>query len=123
MATVAYPLPELFATLFIWPFVHSHFFHFLANAFLLLYFGNPLEREMGMRKYVGFFVYATVFASAILLAFETHRAVIGMDSFAMAVCAYTIVRMRENRHPEIGGAYVFVAIFLGLDFISGYGYL
>lgn len=78
---------------------------------------------MGMRKYVGFFVYATIFASALLLSFETHRGVIGMDSFAMAVCAYTIVRMRENRHPEIAGAYVFVAIFLGLDFISGYGYL
>lgn len=54
---------------------------------------------------------------------ETGRAVIGMDAFAMAVCAYTIVRMKENRHPEIAGAYVFVAIFLGLDFIAGYGFL
>lgn len=78
---------------------------------------------MGIRKYVGFFVYALTISSAALLLLETHRAVIGMDSFAMAVCAYTIVRMREERHPEIAGAYVFVAIFLGFDFIGGYGYL
>lgn len=78
---------------------------------------------MGSRKYFAFFAFSTAFISIALLTLEYGRAVVGLDAFAMAVCAYTIVRMKENRHPELPGAYVFVAIFLGLDFIGGYGFL
>lgn len=119
--TLAYPLPDILASLIIGPLIHYGFFHFLSNAFLLLYFGKPIEEVIGMKRYVGFFAFVTVVSSALLLAFETHRAVVGLDSFAMAVCAYTIVKMHQAKHPEIGGGYLFMLIFVGLDYANGYG--
>lgn len=83
--------------------MHYGFFHFLSNAFLLLYFGRPIEETGGPKRYASFFAFVTVVSTLIALAFETHRAVIGLDSFAMAVCAYTIVKMHQTKHPEIGG--------------------
>ena len=46
-----------------------------------------------------------------------------MNAFVLAITAYTAMRMRENRHPEIGGAVMFLAIFAGLDFINGYSFV
>ena len=109
------------ASLLIGPLIHYGFLHFLSNAFLLLYFGKPIEEAIGTKRYVGFFALVTVVSSVLLLLFETHRAVVGLDSFAMAVCAYTIVKMHQTKHPEIGGGYLFMLIFIGLDYVNGYG--
>lgn len=119
--TLEYPLPTMVASLFVWQFVHLGFFHFLVNAFLLLYFGNPMERMLGKPLYAGFFAYASVFSTVSILLWESGRAVVGLDAFSVAVLGYVATRMRENRHPEMGGAIVFLCLFVGFAFLGGYG--
>lgn len=119
--TLSYPVSAIIASIVIGPLAHYGFFHFLSNAFLLLYFGKPIENTIGAKKYASFFAFVTIVSAVAALALETHRAIIGLDSFAMAVCAYTIVKMHQTKHPEIGGGYLFVLIFVGLDYANGYG--
>lgn len=43
--TAEYPAAFAAASSFVWQFLHYGFFHFLTAAFMLFYFGGPLERE------------------------------------------------------------------------------
>lgn len=117
VATFHYPATTLVASLFVWQFVHLGFFHFLMNAFLLLYFGNPLERTVGRSRYLAFFAYTSIFSTVSILFLESGRSIVGLDAFSMAVLGYTAVRMRENRHPEMGGAILFLVLFVGFAFL------
>lgn len=122
-ATLGFEPKAIIASLLLWPFVHYGFLHLFSNAILLTYFGSPLEGEMGMKRYAGFFAYAVIIGAAALVAFQPGFTSVGLDVFAFAVCSYTAVRMRENRHPEMGGALVFLVLFAGVDFLNGFGYV
>ncbi len=120
-ATPGYGAATVVASIFVWQFVHLGFFHFLMNAFLLLYFGNPLERTLGKPRFAAFFGYSTAFATVLIMLLESGRAAVGLDAFSMAVLGYVAVRMRENRHPEMGGAVMFLFLFVAFSFLGGYG--
>jgi hypothetical protein len=76
-----------------------------------------MERMLGRPLYAGFFAYASVFSTVSILFLESGRAVVGLDAFSMAVLGYVATRMRENRHPETGGAVVFLCLFVGFAFL------
>lgn len=91
----------------IWQFLHANFFHFLGNAFFLLYFGSNVERQMGDGRYAWLFFVESAVSTAALAAFALGPTV-GMSGFTMAVLAYSAVRMRETRHPDAKGAFLFL---------------
>ena len=49
-------------------FLHGGVFHFLSNALFLVLFGVSMERHIGSRQMLWFFVFSNVFVGVLLLA-------------------------------------------------------
>jgi membrane associated rhomboid family serine protease len=108
---------DLAARFVLFQFLHGSFFHLLGNSFFLLYFGSPVEREMGTSRYAAFFLASTAFVGACVLALA-QGPTIGMSGFAMAVLTYSALRMKEARNPDYRGALFFVALNVGFGFVG-----
>ena len=109
-----YSIGQIASELLFYQFLHGGFFHLLSNAFFLVYFGPGLERLMGTKKYLLFFLGNTVFVYGGLYVF-TRYPTIGISGFCMAILAYTACLLVEKRSPEARGAF----FMLGLNILIG----
>lgn len=62
-------------------FVHRGFLHFALNSVLLLVFGPPVERNLGSKRFLGYYIYCGIGAALFALGLST---IVRVDPFVGA---------------------------------------
>ncbi|MDD4151300.1 MAG: rhomboid family intramembrane serine protease [Candidatus Gracilibacteria bacterium] len=102
--------------IFTYSFLHGSIFHLLSNSIFLYIFGNPIEEIIGKRKFIIFFVLATIFNAGALTIFSSGNT-IGISGFAMAILTYYTLILKSKNNPEYKGGLVAIIlnILIGFD--------
>lgn len=58
-------------TVLTYMFVHGNVFHLALNSLVLLLFGPPVERRLGSRRFIAYYLYCGIGAALFALAFAT----------------------------------------------------
>ena len=88
-----------FLQFFTWSFIHGGFLHLLMNSLFLYYFWNPLEQYIWRKKYLIFFITATIFLW-LTITHTTNSNTIWISWFAMALLSYYTILLYDLKNPE-----------------------
>lgn len=80
-------------------FLHWSIFHLLFNWVFLYYFWNQVEIILWFKKYLIFFVLATVFNWVSILIFTSWNT-IWISGFCMALLSFYTLKLFEIKNPE-----------------------
>jgi len=99
-------------------FLHGSPLHLMMNAFFVLYFWNVLERLIGEKKMIVFFILNTVFLWVCLTLF-TNANTIWISWFAMALLSYYTLELYRRWNPEYTWGVTALVINIGVGFYPG----
>ena len=88
-----------FLQFFTGTFIHGGFLHLFMNSMFLYYFGNPLEQIIGRKKYLIFFITATIFIG-LGVTHLTNTNTIWISWFAMALLSYYTALLYSIKNSE-----------------------
>lgn len=103
-------------------FLHWGPLHLIMNAFFILYFGNVVERKIGQRNLIIFFVWTCIFLG-LILTFFTKVNTIGMSWFAMALLSFYTISLYKRWDPEYSGGVTAIVINVAIWFTPGISFL
>jgi len=109
----------------LYSFLHWGILHLAMNSIFIYYFGNGLERLIGEKKYLLFFLWTTIFIWVLLLIFVWGNT-IGISGFALALLTYYTLYLKSIGNPEYKGGItaIFVNIAVGfVPWVSLWGHL
>lgn len=103
-----YPLSENFnlAQIFTYMFVQEEFFHLFFNMFALFMFGNIIERTIGSRRFLFYYISCGIGAALIQLgvfAFMLHNAVGNLPAGITIndILAHHVPAWMAQSHPDV----------------------
>jgi membrane associated rhomboid family serine protease len=80
-------------------FLHWWLLHLFSNSIFLYIFWNPVEQIIWKKKFILFFISATIF-NAIALSIFSAWNTIGISWFALAVLTYYTLILKSRNNPE-----------------------
>ncbi len=115
-------IPAIFGPI-TYMFLHASWLHLGMNTLMLLAFGAGLERWMGGRQMLGFFVLTSIMAAIFhfMLDPTSPETVIGASGGISGLFAAALVMMQRNGMLPTGkyGIWPFAALWIGIAFIFG----
>lgn len=91
--------PFVWIQFILYSFLHWWIFHLFFNSIFIYYFWNIIEKIMGKKKYLIFFIWNTLFLWWILLFFSSANTV-GISGFCMALLMYYTLYLKEKNDSE-----------------------
>jgi membrane associated rhomboid family serine protease len=91
-------IPGLIASIISFQFLHGNLLHLALNGMFLYQAGPEVESRMSRRRFIQFFISATLFIS-LALALFSDALTIGMSGFCMALLSYLWIDLYTTRHP------------------------
>lgn len=108
---------------FSYAFLHGSWTHLFLNGFMLLAFGSGMERWIGGKRMLVFFVLCSVASAFIHLAIYPHSEapVIGASGGLSGMFAAMLILMQQRGAGMTGryGIWPFVALWIGISVIFG----
>lgn len=90
-----------FLQLFVSSFIHGDIMHFLFNTIFLYIFGTQVEMILGLKKYIYFFLFVTIFNWIIITWFgDIYTNTIWISWFAMAILSYFVLELKSKNIPD-----------------------
>lgn len=80
-------------------FLHGWLLHLFSNSIFLYIFWNPVEMIIWKKKFILFFITATIFNAFALSIFSSWNT-IGISWFALAVLTYYTLILKSRNNPE-----------------------
>jgi len=110
---------------FSYSFLHWWLLHLFFNSLFLYYFGNLVEKIIGIKKYILFFIGNIFFVGFALLLFSNGNTV-GISGFCMALLTYYTLHLKRKNNPEYKGWITAIIINIAITInpeISLFGHL
>lgn len=90
-------------------FLHWGIMHLLSNWLFLYLFGNIVENELWIKKYLLFFLGNTIFVWIAIILFSKWNT-IWISWFTMAILWYYLLHLKKNKNPEYASAWILLLI-------------
>lgn len=121
--------PLVFASLFTHLFIHGNWIHIIMNSVMLAAFGSGMERWMGARRMVIFFIACGLMGAAAHFAvspYSPHPVIGASGGLSGFFAAALVMFSRGNPHPRarrqlLTAAGVFIAISVAFALIGAPG--
>lgn len=95
----AWNYPVFLVQIRTYSFLHGWILHLVSNSLFLYIFWNPVEAIIWRKKFITFFVSATIFNALALSVFSSGNT-IGISWFALAVLTYYTLILKSRNNPE-----------------------
>jgi len=115
--------PLALITPFTYIFIHGSWLHIAMNGVMLLAFGAGVEKWMGGKKMIAFFILCSLFGvlTHFALNYNSYQPVVGASGGLSGLFAAALV-MLNRRHAGMTGRYGFlplIAVWVGVTIIFG----
>lgn len=105
-------------------FIHGSWLHIMMNAVMLLAFGAGIEKWIGGKKMIAFFILCCLFGALahFALNFNSYQPVIGASGGISGLFAAALV-MLNRRHNNMQGKYGYlplIAVWVGISVLFGF---
>ena len=88
-----------FIQFFTWTFLHIWIFHLLINCIFLYIFWDIIEKIIWKKKFIVFFLFATIF-NWIIISYISIWNTVWISWFCMALISYYTLELKSKNNPE-----------------------
>lgn len=105
-------------------FFHGGWLHLAMNTIMLLAFGSGVERWIGGKKFIIFFVISGLFGVALhlVLNFDSYMPVIGASGGISGLFALALIMINRQHGGMTGkyGIWPFIGLWIGISVLFGF---